>query len=62
MRVQPEGASYGHRIKANLLPPCRFIAAAMNLAMMTAAERHGELIADLTAKRLLLSKAQMMRI
>ena len=34
----------------------------MDFAMMTAAERHGELVADLAAKRSVLRKAQMVRI
>jgi hypothetical protein len=29
-----------------LAPPCSLITVAVNLTMMTAAERHGELIAD----------------
>jgi hypothetical protein len=34
----------------------------MQLAMMTAAQRHSELIADLSTKCLPLDKAQMMRV
>jgi hypothetical protein len=34
----------------------------MNLAMMTAAKRHGELVAHLSPKRGMLCKAHMMRI
>jgi len=34
----------------------------MHFAMMTAAERQGELIAHLAVKRGMLGKAQMMRI
>ena len=34
----------------------------MDLAMVAAAERHGELIAHFTAKRRMLGKAHMMRI
>ena len=34
----------------------------MQLAMMPAAKRNSELVADLAAKRPLLRKAQMMRI
>ncbi len=62
MRFEPQHAGGGGRIDASLLPPRRFVAAAMDLAMMAAAERHGELIADLAAKRLMLSKPQMMGI
>ena len=62
MRFEPERAGGGGRIKAGLLPPYRFVVAAMDFAMMAAAERHGELIAGLSTERLLLGKAQMMRI
>jgi hypothetical protein len=34
----------------------------MDLAMMATAERHGEIITDLAAKRPVLGNAQMMRI
>jgi hypothetical protein len=44
------------------LPEGRFVATTMRFAMMAAAERHGELIAHLAAKRRMLSKAQVMRI
>ena len=62
MRLQPQHTGGGGWIDASLSPPCRFVATAMDLAMMAAAERHGELIADLPAKRPVLGEAQMMRI
>ena len=62
MRLQPERASRGGRIDASFLPPCRFFATAMDLAMMAAAERHSELIADFAAKGPVLRKAQMVGI
>jgi hypothetical protein len=46
----------------NIPPPGRFIAAPMEFAMVTAAERNSEFIADLAAKCLALRKAQMMCI
>jgi hypothetical protein len=60
MRQQPKRAGGGGRIYASLLPPCRFVATAMHLAMMAAAERHGELIADLAVECPALSKPEMM--
>jgi hypothetical protein len=51
MRLQPKLASGSGRINASLLPPCRFVATSMDLAMMTATERHCELVADLAAER-----------
>ena len=41
--------SAGLDINASISPPCGFIATAMDLAMMASAQRHGELVADLTA-------------
>jgi hypothetical protein len=43
-------------------PPSCFIAAPMEFAMVTAADRNSGFIADLAAKRLALHKAQMMCI
>ena len=43
-------------------PPGNLIASLMQLSMMPAAERDGELIADLKADRPRLGKAQVMRI
>jgi hypothetical protein len=62
MRFEPECAGRGGRIYACLPPPCRLIAAAMDLAMMTAAERHCEFVAHLSTQRPMLREAQMMRI
>ena len=62
MAVEPERPSCGRRIRINLLPPRRLVTAAMNFAMVSAAERYRELVAHLAAKRPILGKAQMMRI
>jgi hypothetical protein len=62
MRLQPQRAGGGGRVNASLLPPCRFVATAMDFAMMAAAERHGEFVADLSPERPMLGKAQMMGI
>ena len=43
-------------------PPRRFITMTMKLAVMTAAERHGELVAELAAKRPALGEAQVMGV
>jgi hypothetical protein len=45
-----------------ILPPGHFIAGLMQLPMMTAAERDGELVADFETKRSGLGKTQVMRI
>jgi hypothetical protein len=47
MRLQPQRAAGGTRIDAGLFPPCHFVATAVDLAMMPAAEWHGKLIAYL---------------
>ena len=44
------------------MPPGTFVANAVDGAMMAAAERHRELIADLTAERPRLHEAQMMGV
>ena len=62
MRFEPQRAGGNCRIKAGFLPPRRFIAIAMNLAMVSSTQRHGELIADLARHCPALGKAQVMRI
>ena len=43
-------------------PPCRFLAGAVQFAMMRAAERDREFIADLLPKSARLRKTQMVRV
>ena len=62
MGLQPQRAGSDGWIDANFFPPCGFIARAMGLAMMTPAQRHGELITDFAAERAVLGKAQMMGV
>jgi hypothetical protein len=45
MTFQPKDASGHSRIDTHLYPPCRFITAAMEFAMMGPAQRDGEFIA-----------------
>ena len=61
-RVSPKLVSGGERIDAGLFPPCKFVARAVNFAMMHAAERDNELVADLTPECTLLREAKMMRV
>src|SRR5689334_11609236 len=58
----PELARDGQRLDARLLPPGDLVARLMQIAVVCAAERHGELIAHLHAQRSRLSKAQVMRV
>ena len=45
-----------------LVPPCSLVTAAVNLAMMSTAERDGEFVADLAPERAKLGKANVVRI
>jgi len=56
MASAPQGARYGHRINACLLPPRGFVAT-MDLAMGVRDTGHGELIADFPPQRPALCKA-----
>ena len=51
MRFEPQRASRDRRIYADTSPPRRFVAAAVDLAMMSSTERNRELIAHLAAER-----------
>ena len=62
MRLQPQRAGGSGRIDIGLPPPCGFIAIAMDLTVVSAAQRHSELIADLAAKGSALGKAEMVGI
>ena len=62
MCLQPKGAGRSSWVNCSLLPPRRFVAAAMQLAMMGAAKWHRILIADLATECLPLDKPQMMRV
>jgi hypothetical protein len=58
----PKARSNCDRIGADFLPPGAFVANAVDGAMMAAAKRHRELIADLAAERPRLHEAQMVRV
>ena len=62
VRLEPERAGGADGIDPGILPPCGFVAAAVDLAMMAAAQRDGELIADLASERAVLREPKMMRI
>ena len=49
-------------INTGLFPPCEFVAGAVNLTVMTAAKRDGELVADLTPQGPRLRKPKMMGV
>ena len=62
MRLPPQLQGNIHGLEFLFIPPNPFIAEAVQFAMMTAAERDGELIADLHADGPRLGKAQMVGI
>jgi hypothetical protein len=62
MALQPQCARRRQRIDSDPGPPGRLIATVMEFAMMPAAQRNGELVADLAAERPALSEAQMMGV
>ena len=62
MGFQPQRPGGDDRIDPDFPPPCGFVAATVDLAMVSAAERDGELIADLATKCPPLRKPQMMGI
>ena len=45
-----------------VLPPCEFIAAPVELAMVRATQRHGEFVAYFAAQRALLGELKMVRV
>ena len=62
MRLQPKDAGAHNRIDAGLGPPCCFVTAAMDLAMVSSAQRDRELVADFAAKRPALGETQMVGV
>ena len=62
MAFEPKQTGRIHRIIAHITPPGRFIAAAVYVAMVPAAQWDGELVADLSTECSALRKAEMMGI
>jgi hypothetical protein len=62
MRLQPQAAGDDRRIYAEVLPPSGFIATAVDLAMMSPAQRDRELIAHLAPERWVLCEAKVVSI
>ena len=61
-RFIPELQSDIDRIDAHVVPPSRFIATVVHIPMVLPAERHGELVTDLAAKRSRLGEANVVRL
>jgi hypothetical protein len=62
MGFEPQQARRRLGIGTGCCPPGRLVATAMDLAVMPAAQRHRELVADLAADRRRLRETKMMRI
>ena len=62
MGFKPQCARRAGGIEPKLLPPRRFVAVTMNFAMVSPAQRDRELVADFTAERPVLGKAQVMGV
>ena len=62
MCFKPQCACGAGGIKAKLTPPRRFVTVTMNFAMVSPAQRDRELVADFTAERPVLGKAQVMGV
>ena len=60
--LKPQDPSGNRWINSSLQPPRGFIAAAVNLAMMTAAHRNCELVADLPPECPALHEAEVMSV
>ena len=61
-RLAPELQGQGHWIDVVGLPPGGFVSPSVKLAMVETTERDRKLVADLSAERTRLGKAEMMRI
>ena len=62
MGFEPQHAGSCDGIKSEIAPPRRFIAAAVNLAVLSPTQRDDELIADLASKGAALGKSQVVSI
>jgi hypothetical protein len=62
MRFQPQHTGCDGRIKACGFPPSGFVAAAVNLAMVSATHGNRELVTDLAPEGSTLREAQMVGI
>jgi hypothetical protein len=62
MRANPQDAGDNSRINLSLSPPCGFIAAAVNFAMVPPTQRHRELVTNLAPESRRLRKAQVVSV
>jgi hypothetical protein len=62
VHLNPKRPRGSHRVDTLCAPPNAFVTGAMQFAMMSTAESHGEFVADLEAETSGLRKAQMVGI
>jgi hypothetical protein len=62
MSLEPKRARHRERIDASISPPCGFVAAAMNFAMVAAAQWDGEFVARSARYSAALCETEMMRV
>lgn len=62
MALLPKPSGDFQSVDFSLLPPSQFITGLVQLAMVAAAERHGELVADLRADGARLRKAEVVGV
>ena len=62
MTLLPKSFGDLQGIDLQIFPKSGFVPGLMNLAVVSAAERDGELVADLATERLRLAKAEVMRV
>ena len=62
IRLQPELAGHNDWINSGAAPPSGLIAAAVDLTMVTPAQRNGEFIAGLTSQRTALHEAEVVSV
>ena len=60
--MRPQSCGNEMRVDTNPVPPCGFVAAAVDLAMVNTAERHRELVAHFATERPRLRRSKMMGI
>jgi hypothetical protein len=62
MRLAPERSGNFQHINSKAAPPSRFIAVTVELAMMTTAQRNGELVAHFAGERAALCEPKVVGI
>jgi hypothetical protein len=62
VRLLPKSLGRFERVDLAIDPPCFFIGGLVQLPVMAAAERYGELVADFEAQGARLRKSKMMRV